>query len=295
MFTVNAVHLNASSRPARRFLFLILALVAILLAACGDRSTTESAAPAVHMILIPDPAGDALTVQLSDADGQPLSGGQVSITGNMTHPGMAPVIGEAVADDADGVADGSYRIPFQFSMLGDWILTVAATLPDGSTVSQDIPVAVTEGGVTVPDTGSAASVSTGASASTGLQITNAHARPAPTTPGNSALFLTIVNAGAEADRLLSVTTPVAAAELHETVDDNGVMRMVARPEGFAIPANGTLELAPGGKHIMLLNLTQPLQPGQSLAVTLTFEHASPLTLNAPVLEMDATMPEHNGP
>ena len=63
---------------------------------------------------------------------------------------MAPVLTGAVADSADGVADGRYRVPFSFTMLGDWIITVTADLPDGSSVQQDF-------GLTAADSGVAAS------------------------------------------------------------------------------------------------------------------------------------------
>ena len=289
MVNSNRIHPNLSRQTTRLLTFAVLVLLVILFAACAAQPVTpETTSPAVTVTLIPDHAGvegDTLTVQLSDANGQPLIGAQVSIEGNMTHAGMVPMVSDPVADDADGAADGSYAVPFQFSMLGDWIITVSATLADGSTASQEIPVTVTESGVAV----------TGAEQA-GLHVMDARARPSPMAAGNGAVFLTIVNPTAAPDRSVSVSSPVAAAaEIHETVDDNGVMRMVPQPDGFEIPAHGAVELAPGGKHIMLLNLTQQLQPGQEIEVTLTFEYAPPISLTVPVVEMDEAMPEHSSP
>ena len=275
---------NSSWQTTRMLTYAAAVVLIIVLAACAAQpAAPETTSPGISVTLIPNPAGaegDTVTVQLSAANGQPITGAQVTIEGNMTHPGMVPVVSDPVGDDVDGAAGGSYTVPFQFSMLGDWILTVSATLADGSTASQDIPVAVTESGVVVAGADQ-----------TGLHVIDARARPSPMAAGNGAVFLTVVNPTAAPDRLVSVASPVAAAaETHETVDDNGVMRMVPQSDGFEIPANGALELAPGGKHIMLLNLTQQLQPGQEIEVTLTFEHAPSITLTVPVVEMNAAMP-----
>ena len=82
------------------------------------------------------------------------------------------------------------------------------------------------------------------------------------------------------------SSPAAkTAELHETVDENGVMKMVHHPEGWEIPAGGTLELKPGGKHIMLIGLTAPLVAGEKIKVTLNFEKAGAQTIDVPVKAM----------
>ena len=67
----------------------------------------------------------------------------------------------------------------------------------------------------------------------------------------------------------------AAVELHESINDNGVMKMEPHPEGFEIPAGGTLELKPGGKHVMLLGLVKPLAVGDTIELTLNFEGQRP--------------------
>ena len=124
-----------------------------------------------------------------------------------------------------------------------------------------------------------------------LTVVNVRARPAPLEGGNGAAFLTVLNGLDKAVRLASVSgTAAGAIELHETVNDNGVMKMEPHPEGFEIPAGGALELKPGGKHVMLLGLTKPLAVGDSIDLTLNFEGGDPITLTVPVVDMQATMP-----
>jgi copper(I)-binding protein len=126
-----------------------------------------------------------------------------------------------------------------------------------------------------------------------IQLENAWARRAPAghgggqaaahgSAGNGAVYVTIANRGAEPDALLSATTDAAATvELHETVQEGGVMKMRPRPT-FEVPGGGRLEMKPGGHHIMLLGLTRDLKPGDTVRVTVTFEKAGRLTVDAPV-------------
>jgi periplasmic copper chaperone A len=95
------------------------------------------------------------------------------------------------------------------------------------------------------------------------------------------VYLTINDTGAP-DRLTGVSSPVATtAALHESFDDHGVMKM--RPvAGLAVQPDKPVKLAPGGYHIMLEGLKQPLQAGQTFPVTLTFANAGPVTATATV-------------
>lgn len=72
--------------------------------------------------------------------GEPVAGARVEVTGDMTHAGMAPVTAEAVPSGDAYETEG-----FAFSMAGDWILTVAATYPDGTIVRQTVPLNVPGG------------------------------------------------------------------------------------------------------------------------------------------------------
>jgi periplasmic copper chaperone A len=106
-----------------------------------------------------------------------------------------------------------------------------------------------------------------------LEIKTPWARATPGHAENGAAYFTIVSP--TADRLTAVSSPVAKkAELHTMSMEGGVMRM--RPlAAIDIPAGQTVTLSPGGMHIMLLGLTQPLHQGQSFPLTLSFGQAGP--------------------
>ena len=107
------------------------------------------------------------------------------------------------------------------------------------------------------------------------EISNAWSRA--TAPGqpNGAVYLTI--SVSAADQLIGASTPIAdSAEAHETVETGGVMQM--RPvAALALTPGAPASFAPGGMHIMLMGLHQPLQPGDSFALTLRFRDAAPVT------------------
>lgn len=98
----------------------------------------------------------------------------------------------------------------------------------------------------------------------------------------SAAYLRIANRGKTAERLLRVTTPAAeTVELHETTLTGEVMSM--QPLNFIeIPANGQVELKPGGMHLMLAGLKQDLKPGDRVALQLVFENAGTIKIDAEV-------------
>jgi copper(I)-binding protein len=96
---------------------------------------------------------------------------------------------------------------------------------------------------------------------------------------SSAGYLTIQNNSAKDDWLIAATSDLARkTELHNMTMDNGVMRMRQVQSGIPVPAGGTVTLAPGGYHIMLIGLKAPLNAGQAYDVTLDFRHAGPMTI-----------------
>lgn len=111
----------------------------------------------------------------------------------------------------------------------------------------------------------------------GVMVHEAWARATAGASATGAAYVMLMG-GPQPDRLVAVSTPVAAAaQVHETIDDHGVMRM--RPvAAVPIPPNGMVTFAPGGLHIMLTGLKQPLVAGQSFPLTLTFAHAAPVTV-----------------
>ena len=75
----------------------------------------------------------------------------------------------------------------------------------------------------------------------------------------------------QATQLVGVSTPAAGvAEIHEMKMDGGVMKMRALPV-LELPANQTVDLKPGGYHLMLMDLKAPLAKDASVALTLTFK------------------------
>lgn len=118
----------------------------------------------------------------------------------------------------------------------------------------------------------------GAHHTVSIEVTGATA--GPTAPGqpNGAVYLTITNVGAEADRLVSAETPVAAAvEFHNSVEENGVAAM-RKEAAVEIAPGATAHFAPGGFHIMLIGLKSPLTAGETTPLTLHFEKAGAIDL-----------------
>jgi hypothetical protein len=120
----------------------------------------------------------------------------------------------------------------------------------------------------------------------GVQISEARVG-APTGP-NAALYFT---ARGGPDALLSASTDVAGdAQIHETVTgEEGIMSMRQVPR-LEVPAGGELVLEPGGFHVMLVGIDE-LQVGATIEITLVWENAGEMTIEAEVVEPSDTMDE----
>jgi copper(I)-binding protein len=93
-------------------------------------------------------------------------------------------------------------------------------------------------------------------------------------------YLTIRNTGATADRLTGGSSDVAKdVQVHEMSMDGGVMKMRQLVNGLEIPPGGSVDLKPGGYHLMLLSLSKQLNKGETLPITLTFERAGKVTVD----------------
>lgn len=116
-----------------------------------------------------------------------------------------------------------------------------------------------------------------------LRVESAFARPVVQAGGVGVVYLELVNGTGAADRLIAASSPVAAeVETHETVQEGDVARMVARPEGFVVPASGKVALEPGGKHLMLFDLRRPVRAGETIPLQLRFERAGVVDVQVPV-------------
>jgi copper(I)-binding protein len=130
-----------------------------------------------------------------------------------------------------------------------------------------------------------AGASAGAAAareSEGVTITDGWVKAAD--EGMSAAFGELANAGPADVTVVSATTEASSMlELHETVaNETGEMIMREVEGGFVIPAGGALDLEPGGNHIMLMGLTDPLEAGEEVTFTLTFSDDSTYEFTVPV-------------
>ncbi len=103
------------------------------------------------------------------------------------------------------------------------------------------------------------------------------------TPGGARIaggYLKVTNNGTSADRLTGATTASAdRVEIHEMSMTDGVMKMRPLADGLTIKPGETVELKPGGFHMMFMDIKQPLKQGETLKATLTFEKAGKLDVS----------------
>jgi periplasmic copper chaperone A len=109
---------------------------------------------------------------------------------------------------------------------------------------------------------------------------------------SGAAYVTITNTGKSSDRLIGVEGDAAGMiQIHMTEMTNGVMSMKEVEGGIEIPAGGTIQLEPGGNHVMLMGLKAPLVEGETLPLTLVFEKAGKVDVDVPVMAPGAMMGE----
>jgi len=125
-----------------------------------------------------------------------------------------------------------------------------------------------------------------------IHIMKPWSRPLPAVSVNGAAYMTLVNKGSVPDRLLSISTPAARkAELHNHIMEGGLMKM--RPVGtFEITPEDPSVLQPGGLHIMLMGLSQPLVDGNSFPLTLNFERAGSIEVEVMIFDPEETGDGH---
>ncbi len=125
-----------------------------------------------------------------------------------------------------------------------------------------------------------------------IQVRHPWARATPPGTTVAAGYLEIRNNGKEADRLLSASTPVAKrVELHVTEHSDHIAKM-RQLRAFEVPGRERLTLSPGGAHLMLVDIVQPLKKGERFPLTLRFERAGELKVEVEVQELGARHPRH---
>ena len=118
------------------------------------------------------------------------------------------------------------------------------------------------------------------------------------TPGGAKVgagYLSIINGGGEADRLLAASSDIAErVEIHTMTMESGVMRMRRLPDGLAIAPRAVTTLKPGGLHIMFIGLRQPIRKGDRIEVELTFEKAGKVSAVFAAQAIGAGAPKGSG-
>jgi copper(I)-binding protein len=122
-----------------------------------------------------------------------------------------------------------------------------------------------------------------------LMVHDAYVRAVPPGTPNSAAFMSIHNAADGDHALVSAASPAAkVVELHTHTMEDGMMKM-RRIEKIDLPAGKRVSLEPGGLHVMLIGLTQPLKEGDKVDLTLRFDDGSEQRVSAPVKSVLAGM------
>ena len=114
-------------------------------------------------------------------------------------------------------------------------------------------------------------------------ISDAWVRPPMGPDRPAAGYMTIANPGGAADALVSVSSPIATSvEIHETTPDASGMMAMRPVDSIDIPAGGSATLEPGGYHLMLMGVTQMPAVGETVELTLTFQKAGDVVVQAEV-------------
>lgn len=124
---------------------ILLSIAVLALALVGCRRSQQSGTADLTIELLSPTTqamnGDnVLQLRVTDADGAPVDDATLALIGDMTHAGMVPVLAEA-----DSGENGLYLVPFTWTMAGDWIVSVRATLPDGAWREEQFDVSVNSG------------------------------------------------------------------------------------------------------------------------------------------------------
>ncbi|MDP3657501.1 MAG: copper chaperone PCu(A)C [Brevundimonas sp.] len=133
--------------------------------------------------------------------------------------------------------------------------------------------------------------SSGSGEAATVQVAGAICRPTPVGRQTTGCYLTLT--AASDDRLASVASPDAnIVQIHESRIESNMMMMRELREGLALPAGQAVALEPGGNHLMLLGVKEPLVAGDAVALTLTFASSPPLEVTATVGQPAAAEYDH---
>ena len=124
-----------------------------------------------------------------------------------------------------------------------------------------------------------------------IVISNPWARATPSGATAGAGYFTVTNTGTTPDRLVAATAEAASnADIHEMSMANGVMQMRPLKGGLELKPGETVQLKPGGEHVMMTGLKQPFKKGDHIKGTLTFEKAGKVDIEYDVQAVGAQAP-----
>jgi len=125
-----------------------------------------------------------------------------------------------------------------------------------------------------------------------IEVESPWARVTPPGTRLAAGYMVLRNRSENPDRLMSVSSPLAArVETHITLKDGNILRM-REIGGYDLPGRGRLELRPGAAHLMFVNIKQPFKEGDKIPVTLRFQRAGEIKAELQVLKTDPPRDEH---
>jgi periplasmic copper chaperone A len=124
-----------------------------------------------------------------------------------------------------------------------------------------------------------------------IHISQPWSRATPKGATSGAGYMTLTNNGATPERVTCVSDDASAeCQIHSMTMEGGVMKMRPVEGGLEIKPGESVSLKPGGNHMMFLSLKHPLEQGQTVKVTLKFDHAGMIDLDYPVLAIGAPAP-----
>ncbi len=124
-----------------------------------------------------------------------------------------------------------------------------------------------------------------------IHISQPWSRATPKGASAGAGYMTVTNKGATPDRVSCVSSDASAeCQIHTMTMENGVMKMRPVEGGLEIKPGETVTLKPGGLHVMLVDLKQPLVPGKMAEATLQFEKAGTVKVEFPIAAIGAAAP-----
>jgi copper(I)-binding protein len=134
-----------------------------------------------------------------------------------------------------------------------------------------------------------------ASAANTISVELAFARATPGRAVTGAAYMTLVNGGTSADKLVGAETPAAdKVQFHKETEENGISRM-REVHDVQLAPGAKIVFKPGEMHMMLVGLKQPLIEGQTFPLTLQFEKAGKVEVTVPIQKVGAMQHEDMGP